>query len=62
MQPVKLRGLQIIVMEHADLKHDWFEDAVVERWRKGVRRAEAVGCKKVVASQKVAFPTTFPPP
>jgi hypothetical protein len=28
-------GLQIIVLDHADLKRDWFEDAVVERWRKG---------------------------
>lgn len=28
-------NLQIIVMDHADLKRDWFEDAVVERWRRG---------------------------
>jgi hypothetical protein len=27
--------LQIIVMDHADLTRDWFETAVVERWRKG---------------------------
>lgn len=27
--------IQIIVMDHADLKRDWFERAVVERWRKG---------------------------
>jgi hypothetical protein len=27
--------LQIIVMDHADLKQDWFQDAVVERWRGG---------------------------
>lgn len=27
--------LQIIVMDHADLKHTWFEDAVAERWRRG---------------------------
>ena len=27
--------LQIIVMDHADLQRDWFQDAVVERWRKG---------------------------
>ena len=26
-------NLQIIVMDHADLKVDWFESAVVERWR-----------------------------
>lgn len=25
--------LQIIVMDHADLRHDWFENAIVERWR-----------------------------
>lgn len=29
--------LQIIVMDHADLKHDWFQRAVVERWRKGTK-------------------------
>lgn len=28
-------NLQIIVMDHADLKRDWFEEAVVERWRRG---------------------------
>ena len=27
--------LQIIVTDHADLKPDWFQDAVAERWRKG---------------------------
>lgn len=27
--------LQIIVMDHADLKRDWFEQAVTARWRKG---------------------------
>jgi hypothetical protein len=27
--------LQIIVMDHADLKDDWFQDALIERWRKG---------------------------
>jgi hypothetical protein len=27
--------LQIVIMDHADLKHDWFQDAVIERWRKG---------------------------
>lgn len=29
--------LQIIVMDHADLKTDWFGDAVVERWRNGLK-------------------------
>lgn len=28
-------NLQIIVMDHADLQNDWFQDAVVERWRDG---------------------------
>jgi hypothetical protein len=27
--------MQIIVMDHADLKHEWFETAIVERWRWG---------------------------
>lgn len=27
--------LQIIIMDHADLKGEWFQKAVVERWRKG---------------------------
>jgi len=26
--------LQVIVTEHADLNEDWYQDAVVERWRK----------------------------
>lgn len=26
-------GFQIIVTEHADLEEEWFQDAVVERWR-----------------------------
>ena len=28
-------NLQIIVLDHADLKREWFESAVVERWRQG---------------------------
>lgn len=27
--------LQIIIMDHADLKYDWFQNAVTERWRRG---------------------------
>lgn len=27
--------LQVIVLDHADLKRPWFDDAVVERWRGG---------------------------
>jgi len=33
--------LQIIVMDHADLKTDWFQDAVIERWRKGKKLVPA---------------------
>jgi hypothetical protein len=29
--------LQVIVMDHADLKVDWFASAVVERWRGGAK-------------------------
>jgi hypothetical protein len=29
--------LQIILMDHADLKTDWFGEAVVERWRGGLK-------------------------
>lgn len=28
-------GLQVILIEHADLNEDWYSDAVVERWRGG---------------------------
>lgn len=28
-------NLQIIIMDHADLKQDWFQNCVVERWRGG---------------------------
>ena len=27
--------LQIIVMDHADLREEWFENATIERWRRG---------------------------
>lgn len=27
--------LQIIIMDHADLRDDWFQEAVTERWRRG---------------------------
>lgn len=30
-------GLQVILIEHADLKEDWFREAVVERWRGGLK-------------------------
>lgn len=29
------RPFQIIVLDHADEKEDWFQDSVVERWREG---------------------------
>jgi hypothetical protein len=28
-------GLQVILIEHADLNEDWYSTAVVERWRGG---------------------------
>jgi hypothetical protein len=28
-------NLQIIVTDHADLTQDWFQEAVVQRWRRG---------------------------
>jgi hypothetical protein len=28
-------GLQVILIEHADLKEDWFSGSIVERWRAG---------------------------
>jgi hypothetical protein len=28
-------NLQIIITDHADLATDWFQDAVIEKWRKG---------------------------
>ncbi len=28
-------GLQIIVTEHADINEEWYQQAVVERWRNG---------------------------
>jgi hypothetical protein len=27
--------LQVVVLDHADLKTDWFENSVIERWRGG---------------------------
>ena len=30
-------ALQIIVMDHADLKTEWFGEAVIERWRNGIK-------------------------
>jgi hypothetical protein len=30
-------GLQVIVTEHADLGDDWYREAVVERWRGGLK-------------------------
>ncbi len=30
-------GFQVIITEHADLKEQWYRDAVVERWRGGLK-------------------------
>ena len=31
------QGFQLIATDHADLKEKWFQDCIVERWRKGVK-------------------------
>ncbi len=28
---------QVVIMEHADINEDWYQDAVVERWREGLK-------------------------
>ena len=33
--------LQVIITDHADLNEDWFQSAVKERWRSGVRLVPA---------------------
>jgi chaperonin cofactor prefoldin len=30
-------GLQIVITEHADINEDWYQDAVAERWRGGLK-------------------------
>lgn len=30
-------NLQVIITEHADIQEDWYQDAVVERWRGGLK-------------------------
>ena len=30
-------GFQVIITEHADIKEDWFQSAIVERWRGGLK-------------------------
>lgn len=32
---MEISGLQLIVLDHAHLGSDWFEDAIVEEWRRG---------------------------
>jgi hypothetical protein len=34
-------GLQVILIEHADLNEDWYRDAIVERWRGGLKLVPA---------------------
>lgn len=29
-------GIQVIITEHADLRQEWYQDSVAERWREGV--------------------------
>jgi hypothetical protein len=30
-------GLQVVISEHADIKEDWYQSAIVERWRGGAK-------------------------
>lgn len=30
-------GLQVVITEHADIKEDWYQSAIVERWRGGAK-------------------------
>ncbi|EXI69523.1 MAG: hypothetical protein AW08_00016 [Candidatus Accumulibacter adjunctus] len=30
-------GLQVVMTEHADIKEDWYQNAIVERWRGGAK-------------------------
>jgi hypothetical protein len=30
-------GLQVVITEHADIGESWYQDAVVERWRGGLK-------------------------
>ena len=43
-------NLQVIITDHADLKEDWFQSAVVERWRGGDKLVPASWQKSVQAS------------
>lgn len=43
-------NLQVIITDHADLKEDWFQSAVIERWRGGDKLVPASWQKSVQAS------------
>jgi hypothetical protein len=30
-------GFQVIITEHADIKEDWYQGAIIERWRGGLK-------------------------
>ncbi len=30
-------NFQVIITDHADINEEWFQDSVIERWRKGVK-------------------------
>lgn len=30
-------GLQIVITEHADISEDWYQEAIIERWRGGLK-------------------------
>lgn len=39
-------GLQVVITEHADVTEDWYQTAVVERWRKGAALIPTAWIKK----------------
>jgi hypothetical protein len=48
--------LQVIITDHADLNEDWFQAAVKERWRAGVRLVPSSWYEETTPE------TTEPPP
>jgi hypothetical protein len=30
-------GFQVVITEHADIKEEWYQSAIVERWRGGAK-------------------------
>ncbi|MDE2179161.1 MAG: DUF3732 domain-containing protein, partial [Xanthomonadaceae bacterium] len=39
-------GFQVVITEHADIKENWYQSAIVERWRGGSQaRSRGVAAK-----------------